>query len=72
MDDLNPGSLVTSSDHVWVSLDTNAGNGGSVFVYGQNGGLYSVTSGYTISAVAGDLNVIVYRFWGSRGGSNAD
>jgi hypothetical protein len=52
---LYPGSLVTSPTKVWVHIDTNAANGGSVFVYGQNGGLYSVTSGFTISSLNGDL-----------------
>jgi hypothetical protein len=66
MGDLNPGSLVTSSSHVWVSLTTNADNGGSVFVYGQNGGLHSVTAGYTISTVAGDLSSLSSGF-GAQG-----
>jgi hypothetical protein len=66
MGDLNPGSLVTSSSHVWVSLTTNTSNGGSVFVYGQNGGLHSVTSGYTISTVAGDLSSLSSGF-GAQG-----
>jgi hypothetical protein len=60
--DLNPGSLVTSNDHIWVSLATNTANGGSVFVYGQNGGLYSVTMGYTISTISGDLGSLSSGF----------
>jgi hypothetical protein len=66
MGDLNPGSLVTSASHVWVSLTTNASNGGSVFVYGQNGGLYSTTAGYTISTVNGDLGSLSSGF-GAQG-----
>jgi hypothetical protein len=66
MGDLNPGTLVTSSDHVWVSLTTNTSNGGSVFVYGQNGGLRSVSAGYTISTVSGDLSSLQSGF-GAQG-----
>lgn len=64
--DLNPGSLVTSNDRIWVSLDTNAASGGSVFVYGRNGGLYSVAVGYTIPTVNGDLGLLSTGF-GAQG-----
>ena len=64
--DLNPGSLITSNDHVWVSLTTNTANGGSVFVYGQNAGLKSATAGYTISTVSGDLSSLSAGF-GAQG-----
>ncbi len=53
--DLITGSVNTSTDKIWVSLDTNAASGGSVFVYGQNGGLYSLSAGYTIPAISGNL-----------------
>ena len=63
---LYPGSVITSSSKVWVSLDTNATSGGSVFLYGLNGGLKSSTAGYTISAVSGDLGVLSNGF-GAQG-----
>lgn len=66
LDDLIPGDVVTSSEKVWISLETNATAGGSVFVYGQNGGLYSLSAGYTIPAVSGDLGVLSNGF-GAQG-----
>lgn len=53
--DLYPASITDSPVYVWVSLETNAVSGANVFVYGQNGGLYSAGVGYTISSVNGDL-----------------
>jgi len=60
--DLMPNVVTTSTDKIWVSLDTNATTGGSVFVYGQNGGLYSVSAGYTIPAISGNLAVAANGF----------
>jgi hypothetical protein len=59
---LYPGNVVTSTDKVWVSLDTNSNNGGSVFVYSQNAGLKSIAVGYTIAAVSGDLTSLSTGF----------
>lgn len=53
--DLYPGNVVTGTDKVWVSVATNANNGASVYVYGQNSGLKSLAVGYTIAAISGDL-----------------
>jgi hypothetical protein len=64
--DLYPGSVSTSTDRVWVSFETNATSGGSVFVYGQNGGLYSLSAGYTIPAISGNLAVLPNGF-GAQG-----
>jgi hypothetical protein len=44
-----------SPKKVWFDLDTNADFGGSIFVVSQNAGLKSTTTGYTISAVSGNL-----------------
>lgn len=60
--DLISGSVSTSSDKIWISFDTNANSGGSVFLYGQNGGLYSLSVGYTIPGVAGNLAVLSNGF----------
>lgn len=60
--DLNPGSVVTSNSRVWIDFDTNANSGGSVFIYGQNSGLKSTTSNYTISTTNGDLNSLSAGF----------
>lgn len=64
--DLYPGNVVTSTDRVWVSVDTNANSGASVYVYGQNAGLKSLTVGYTIAAVSGDLGSLSTGF-GAQG-----
>lgn len=60
--DLYPNSLVVSTDKIWASVETNGNNGVSVFVYGQNGGLQSVNSGFLISAVTGNLGSLDYGF----------
>lgn len=53
--DLQAGSVVTASDRVWIDFDTNAYNGGAVYVRGQNTGLYSAKSAHTISSASTDL-----------------
>lgn len=59
---LSSGSVVTSSEKVWVDLSTNAPNGGFVYVFGSNGGLYSTKNNYTISAVTGNLTALSEGF----------
>lgn len=56
--DLIVGNVVTSNSRVWVDFDTNAASGGSVFVYGQNGGLVSTTANASIGATTADLSII--------------
>lgn len=53
--DLYSGTVTTSTNKIWVSFETNATSGGSVFIYGQNGGLKSLSAGYTIPAISGNL-----------------
>lgn len=48
---LNPGSVTTATDKVWVSLDTNANTGGVIYVQGTNTGLQSPTVSHTINTV---------------------
>lgn len=48
------GTVITSSN-VNFGLTTNAGSGGNVFVSGTNNGLHSNNTGYTISALTGNL-----------------
>lgn len=52
---LSPGSVTNSPDNVWVDFDTNAENGGRVYVKGTNTGLLSTRASYTISSVSGNL-----------------
>jgi hypothetical protein len=60
--DLYPGTVTTSTDKIWISMDTNAASGATVFVYGQNGGLKSLSVGYTIATANGDLGILSNGF----------
>ena len=55
---LSPGSVTTASDKVWISIATNATNGGLIYIRGTNTGLLSSLVSYTISAVSNDLSVV--------------
>jgi hypothetical protein len=55
---LTPGSVATTTNKVWIDLSTNAANGGYVYVYGTNSGLYSAKTSYTISSVSGNLTAL--------------
>jgi len=59
---LLPSTVVDSPQRVWVSLDTNGESGGKVYLSGQNGGLRSATTAYTISALSGDLGAAAEGF----------
>jgi hypothetical protein len=52
---LTPGSVATTTNKVWVDFDTNAENGGKVYVVASNTGLLSLAQGYTIGAMSGNL-----------------
>lgn len=56
--DLVAGTVVTSTQKIWVDFTTNAQSGGYVYLYGQNSGLRSSTTSTTISAVTGDLSAL--------------
>lgn len=53
---LTMGQVSTASDKIWISMDTNAPNGGSVYVYDQYGGLHSSATNYTISSTTSNLD----------------
>ena len=55
MGNLIPGSVVTSTERIWVDLDTNADYGGYVYIYDSESGLRSTTVSHTISSITGDL-----------------
>lgn len=55
---LSPGSVTTANDKVWVSISTNATNGGLIYILGTNTGLLSNTASHTINAVSNDLTGI--------------
>ena len=60
--DLSPGAVVSSAQKIWVDFDTNGDFGGNVYMYGQNGGLYSTAVAHTISALTGDLSATAQGF----------
>lgn len=67
---LSPGSVTTSSNKVWVSLATNAANGGLIYILGTNTGLLSNTTNHTISTVSNDLsNVGITEGYGAQNNS---
>lgn len=67
---LTPGSVATATDKVWVSISTNATNGGLIYILGTNTGLLSNTVSHTISAVSSDLsNVGVTEGYGAQNNS---
>jgi hypothetical protein len=60
--DLVPGTVVNSPQKIWVDFDTNGDFGGSIYTYGQNGGLHSTAVAYTISALTGNLAALTQGF----------
>lgn len=54
-DDLVAGSIIDSPQRIWVDFSTNGEAGGFVYVYGQNGGLYSDSVNFTIPSLTGNL-----------------
>jgi hypothetical protein len=59
---LSPGVVANSPQKVWVDFDTNAENGGRVYIKGSNNGLASTRASYTISAVSGNLAALQEGF----------
>lgn len=59
---LSPGSVTSTPDKIWVDFDTNAENGGRVYIKGENSGLKSLIASYTISSVAGNLGSLQEGF----------
>jgi hypothetical protein len=69
--DLLPNTVTESAEKVWVDFETNANQGGAVYVIGQNGGLLSPTQSYTISATTADLSS-VSEGYGLQGASASE
>lgn len=55
-DPLDPATVITSTNKIWVDLSTNATSGGYVYVYSTNEGLLSSTTGTKIDSVTNDLS----------------
>jgi hypothetical protein len=52
---LTPGAVTTASTQIWVDLETNAENGGYVYIYDAYAGLKSSNVNYTISSSSSNL-----------------
>ncbi len=65
---LTAGSVIVSSSDITANLTTNAESGANVFVIGQYGGLKSLSSGYQINGVTGNLTALTEGF-GLQGAS---
>lgn len=66
--DLSIGSVTTTTNKIWVDFETNAYSGGAVYVKGQNTGLTSSTSSYTITSSTANL-ASVQTGYGMQGSS---
>lgn len=63
---LTAGSVVSSTEKIWVDFSTNGASGGKVYVGAANAGLYSSTVSYTISSASGNLTALSSGF-GAQG-----
>lgn len=55
--DISTSSVTTASDKIWVTLETNANNGGLVYIKSANSGLTSSSVNTTITSSTADLSV---------------
>jgi hypothetical protein len=58
------GSVVTATNKIWLTLNTNANNGAFIFGNGQNGGLSSSSTGHLIPTptTSADLSTLSEGF----------
>lgn len=55
MGNLTVGGVTTATDKIWVDLDTNADNGGFIYVYDQYAGLQSINVNHKIPSASTNL-----------------
>lgn len=55
LNELSSNTVVTGAQSVWLDLTTNAVNGATIYLEGNNGGLTSVRNSYTIGSVTNNL-----------------
>ncbi len=60
------GTVTTATNKIWLTLDSNTGTGGTIYIVGQNGSLNSAATGYNITSTAANLAVASEGF-GLRG-----
>ncbi len=52
---LFPGTVVGSTEKIWIDLNTNANSGAGLYISSLNGGLKSAKTNYTIASATADL-----------------
>lgn len=55
MGQLTVGAVTTATEKIWLDLETNAEDGGYVYIYDEHGGLRSSAVNYTITSASTDL-----------------
>ncbi len=53
---LFPGTVVGSTEKIWIDLNTNANSGAAVYISSLNGGLKSAKTNFTIASATADLS----------------
>ena len=59
---LLPSSVTNAPLPIWINFASNAESGGNVYLTGQNAGLRSATSTYTIASQSGDISALSEGF----------
>lgn len=59
---LLPSSITNAPLPLWINFGSNAESGGNVYLLGQNTGLRSATSAYTIASQSGDISALSEGF----------
>ncbi len=54
--EVSPGNTITSTEKIWISMETNAKDGMKILGVSLDPGLQSVTTGHSIPLVAGNLD----------------
>ena len=55
-------TVTDATPSISLQFDTNAANGGDIFINGQYGGLHSTIANHTITSATGDLSSLSYGF----------
>jgi hypothetical protein len=56
LNELTTNTITTGSQSIWIDLTTNAGNGATVYINGDNGGLQSTKTSHLLNSVSDDLD----------------
>jgi hypothetical protein len=65
-----PSTVTTTSQKIWIDLDTNANSGAMVYLRSSNSGLHSNSTSYTINSATADLSSVGTGY-GAQGSSVA-